>query len=353
MSDSVLKLHAQVQIVNGYRRAAFYDLGREVVYYARLGITLGLERILPCARQAVEGMVSEEYGDAQVYMDWMLQKELLFEMPTSMLLCFPAISLDLNVPGRLWSASLGHSTQQHELIEALCSLGVRYLVIDCGPVDRFALKRAVDEIPVALPLLSVVLWIDEDSPISAEDVAEVVENRFCVTEISRQPKIGTSRTERTIAHDRQPRMRCNLTHFIEARLFNVAFNRHLHIDESGLIFEGHRAGRSIGHVDPMRLVDSLLEADANRILQDATKDKTSVCGDCEHRYMCMDPRVPDQRADGTWYHVTECPYNPYICKWKGGGGYRSLAECGIKSDATGFTIDHDRIAEINAELWGE
>ena len=351
MSDSVLRLHPQVQIVNGFRRAAFYDLGREVMYYVRLTIASGLERILPVNRQAVEKMVSEEYDDAHVYMDWMLRKELLFEVPVSMLPCFPAVSLELNIPGHLWSASLDRSQLQEELLSALCSLGVRYLAIDCRAVDRASLKSAIDQIPVDLPLLSIVLWIDEDSSISAEDVADVVENRFCVTEILRQPKVGTDTAAGAL--DRRPRMRCNLTHFIEARLFNVTFNKHVHIDDQGLIFEGHRGGRSIGSVDANRLTGSLVEADAKRSLQGAIKDKTSVCSDCEHRYMCTDPRAPSAREDGTWYHITECPYNPYICKWKDEEGYRTLAECGVVINAEGFIIQQERIAGINAELWGE
>ena len=38
---------------------------------------------------------------------------------------------------------------------------------------------------------------------------------------------------------------------------------------------------------------------------------------------------------------------------KGEEGYRTLAECGVVSNAEGFSIDHERIAAINAELWGE
>ncbi len=33
--------------------------------------------------------------------------------------------------------------------------------------------------------------------------------------------------------------------------------------------------------------------------------------------------------------------------------YFSLAECGVVSNETEFSIDHERIAEINKQLWGE
>jgi hypothetical protein len=69
--------------------------------------------------------------------------------------------------------------------------------------------------------------------------------------------------------------------------------------------------------------------------------------------MCVDNRLPHQRqSDSKWYHKTECNYNPYIAKWKGEEGYRTLAECGVTSNEQGFSIDHERIAKINDELWG-
>lgn len=86
----------------------------------------------------------------------------------------------------------------------------------------------------------------------------------------------------------------------------------------------------------------------------SAKTKTDICQNCEFRYMCIDNRLPTQRqTDGLWYHTVECNYNPYIAKWKGEEGYRTLAQCGVKSDETGFSIDHERIAKINEELWGE
>ena len=64
-------------------------------------------------------------------------------------------------------------------------------------------------------------------------------------------------------------------------------------------------------------------------------------------------RVPYQRPDREWYHKIECNYNPYIAKWKGEDGYRTLSDCGVISNENEFSIDHERIAKINEELWEE
>lgn len=88
-------------------------------------------------------------------------------------------------------------------------------------------------------------------------------------------------------------------------------------------------------------------------LQYIGKHLTDICCDCEFRFVCMDSRKPvKSKGSGKYYHTTECNYNPYIAKWKSEEGYRTLAECGVRSDESGFSIDHERIAEINKELWG-
>jgi len=83
------------------------------------------------------------------------------------------------------------------------------------------------------------------------------------------------------------------------------------------------------------------------------KEICDVCKDCEFRHMCVDNRLPYQRSKNEWYHKTECNYNPYIAKWIGEEGYRTLAECGVISNENEFSIDHKKIAKINEELWGE
>ena len=91
--------------------------------------------------------------------------------------------------------------------------------------------------------------------------------------------------------------------------------------------------------------------DDSEFLWNTSKEVIGVCCDCERRTFCRDKRVPILNNKHI-YFKTECNYNPYIAKWKGEEGYRTLAECGVKSDETGFSIDHARIAKINEELWG-
>lgn len=82
-------------------------------------------------------------------------------------------------------------------------------------------------------------------------------------------------------------------------------------------------------------------------------DAVEVCKDCEFRYVCVTNIKRKKNQRNTLINTTECNYNPYIAKWKGEDGYRTLSECGVISNEHEFSIDHERIAKINEELWGE
>ncbi len=140
----------------------------------------------------------------------------------------------------------------------------------------------------------------------------------------------------------------------ESQWHNTFANRKLHIDSLGSFSNTPFSAKrwSFNHEDLSEII-SIVKTDEFKVDWDVTKDNIDVCRNCEHRHMCVDPVLPVKRNDSSYYRPRECAYNPYICKWKGEDGYRNLAECGVVSNADGFTIDHDRIATINAELWGE
>jgi len=80
------------------------------------------------------------------------------------------------------------------------------------------------------------------------------------------------------------------------------------------------------------------------------KDLIDVCKDCEFRHMCVDSRLPIQRINGSWYHKTECNYNPYIGKWKGTNKYKTLEECGIIVNDSFYIRDDNKIKIFNETL---
>lgn len=143
----------------------------------------------------------------------------------------------------------------------------------------------------------------------------------------------------------------NFDFYFESLYHNAYYNKKLFIDSKGFISLDYSSlTKPVGTVKT-RLASEMI--DFCKKFWDSPKSECDICKDCEFRNMCLDNRLPYHRSERQWYHKTECNYNPYICKWKDEEGYRTLKECGVVSDENGFSIDHEKIAKINRELWGE
>lgn len=149
---------------------------------------------------------------------------------------------------------------------------------------------------------------------------------------------------------------CNITYYSEVLNFNAFLNRKLFIDKDGNISNSPYFTSVFGKVNELSNSDNLLEILSSKEAQyyyEASKDKMDVCCKCEFKYICFDNRVPQKRNDDTWFNIVECNYNPFIAKWRGDEGYKTLIECGIESNENGFKIDEVKLNQINDVLWGE
>jgi hypothetical protein len=144
--------------------------------------------------------------------------------------------------------------------------------------------------------------------------------------------------------------------FTESQNFNTYFNKKLFIGENGEIKNAPESNKIYGYLKDMNSIiemkNIILTSEFQKLWY-LKKDNIDVCKDCEFRHICVDSRLPFKRNKNDWYHKNECNYNPYICKWVNEDGYQTLEECGVISNETGFSIDHEEIAKINADLWSE
>ena len=99
-------------------------------------------------------------------------------------------------------------------------------------------------------------------------------------------------------------------------------------------------------------LSSILTNKKFKAFWEVNKDSIAICKDCEYRYSCLDCRAFIDNSN-PYSRPYRCKYNPYIAKWKGDEGYKTLTECGVIINEKEYTIDHDKIAKINKELWGE
>ena len=143
---------------------------------------------------------------------------------------------------------------------------------------------------------------------------------------------------------------------LESQKYHTYYNRKLYIGPKGEIKNALECDESFGIIDEIIYNEDLKKIISTRSFQKywvVNKEICDICKHCELRHICIDNRIPFQRSENEWYHKIECQYNPYISKWSHEDGFRTLAECGVISNENEFSIDHNRIAEINKEIWEE
>lgn len=144
----------------------------------------------------------------------------------------------------------------------------------------------------------------------------------------------------------------NTETFIESLNFNSCLNKKISIDTNGDIKNCPSLPTSYGNISNTSLY-SALHSEGFKDVWKLTKDMINVCKDCEFRHICTDCRAYTDNPNNKYARPSKCTYNPYICKWQGEKGFKTLEECGITTDKNGLYIDHKKVSSINKELWGE
>jgi hypothetical protein len=143
-------------------------------------------------------------------------------------------------------------------------------------------------------------------------------------------------------------------HFFESLNYHTYFNRKLFISKKGEIKNAFESNEIFGNINQINLIEEILSIIDKPQFQkywNINKNSIDVCKDCELKNICIDNRLPIQRKHNEWFHLNECIYNPYISKWSDDEGYKTLKECGVIINKIGFSIDYEKLSEINYLLW--
>jgi len=143
---------------------------------------------------------------------------------------------------------------------------------------------------------------------------------------------------------------CNIPFFNESLAYNPFYYKKAVVNVDGQVFVALHSNEAIGDVKKRNLAEIINDKTLFEFAF-TSKIKIDVCKRCEFKNICPDNRVPNKRPNGSWYHDTECDYNPFIAKWKNENGYQTLSDCGIICNETGFKIDRKRLKIINHLLW--
>lgn len=330
----------QIIRVKGYHRSCLYDLNRE-------DYTLVPNEIDDLIRQ-IEGIENLDFIHDEVSKEWIqlfLEKEFLFKVPKNLFDCFVELNSEWEYPGELVTAVVEYSEEYSidHTIGILDQVKLKYLVLCVDKIDF--IDGIVSEFIQNYSFTKIDFVVAESVN---EDIKEDLLNKFPnIGDILTRDAVFVKSTLRHIGS-------INTAFFFEARKFHTYFNRRLYIDHSGNILNSFESEEVISNISNIGsgadLVNLLLEEKSQQYWN-ASKDLTDICNVCEFRYMCYENRIPLQRKNGSFYHKQECDYNPYICKWKNEAGYKTLAQCGIVSNESGLSVNHQKIEEIYAEIW--
>jgi SPASM domain peptide maturase of grasp-with-spasm system len=103
--------------------------------------------------------------------------------------------------------------------------------------------------------------------------------------------------------------------FLESQHHNTCLNRKISIDQNGNIKNCPSMTESYGNIKDTSLQEALNHPDFKKYWN-ITKDKISVCQDCEFRHICTDCRAYLENPDDIYSKPLKCGYNPYTCEWE-------------------------------------
>jgi radical SAM protein with 4Fe4S-binding SPASM domain len=327
--EKVLIWMEEVQFVSGYYRSVLLDLPRNKSYFVDVKFDLFIEKIRNTHSP-------KNWSDIeQDWLNWCFRMDFAMTIPINHKDCFVPLRFDY---------------LEHRFVNnIICSLKhlKTFLKLD---TDFGLLPIAVVHDDLKVNSEQIMRFISK--VMNYANIREMLffgsENDFAYKDLVIKYNVDFSihKLNQTV----------NITLFTESQAHHTYFNRKLYIGPNGEIKNAPECPETFGYIQDLESPEELKAIVQTPEFQKywfVHKEITDVCKDCEFRHMCVDNRLPHQRAENEWFHQTECNYNPYIAKWKGEEGYRTLAECGVISNENEFSIDHEKIAEINKELWGE
>lgn len=363
MNDEIVyKLFSDCIPVKGFTRSLILDLTRKDYHFVPSEL---------CKRLLISSILPTEKFTKQ-YLDFLIEKELVFECSLSNLNLYPPLNKEWFYPAEISNAilSVANVLDLESSIHQLLDLGCRhYMLFINPPLDLPTVVQLLKKYDCS-KILTLELYIQYTPEMSEEILAEMMKNNNRISYIlcyyARSSKIISKRNTRgNICYYKKgikflnsvlsPELfTINMPFYTESLKYNVFYNRKVCIDQYGNIKNYLSHNKIFGNIHSDNISDIISRKDFQR-LWTINKDKLDICMDCEFRYMCLDSREPISNKGGG-YHFSKketCPYNPYICLWEGQEGYVPVEECGTYSRETGFVPDKKKIKVLNKKIWGE
>lgn len=345
----MLSLFADIQLIDGYLKSTLLDLTRGDFHF----IPNDLAKIIKKHNKKIDinGLKKLYYDECPEQFDeyhtFLTDHQLIFDIQESQIEYFEPLNLNFEYPFELQNIVVSLSNKNIDTIIQLIEIGLFSLTKNVGfivleGVGYASFKKLLERLYLN-SIVSVEIRISSNWK-EHEDELFTIGNGLVRIQYDDVPK------------NKYPNLSGNMILFTESQEHHTYFNRKLYIGENGEIRNsefGDIEFKEAKNINSLLDIKAIIKKPSFQKYWMVNKGACDVCKDCELRHMCVDNRIPIQREDGGWYHEKECDYNPYIAKWVGTEGYHTLAQCGVRVNEHGCSLDENVIARLNEILWSD
>lgn len=354
------KLFEDIRIVHGYNRTALLDLTREQILFIPSFFADELEQLNGTTNYKTR--LKTRYSEmADELINFIENHEIGFECTEEEAAYFPPLQTHWDNASVITNAivEIGAETPL-SWIRKLENLGCKHLEMRVYDADRLLvlLDQLNDSIIKSItlifetepanitPIMNANLRVIEAHIFSTARKSDSTENNLFY-----HPE---SFENRPIVPQNTLNLTVNMDIYTESLKYNTYLNRKLFISKKGELKNSPETDEIWGFINDFPDAASLkkwLNDPKHQQLAQITKSEIDICSACEFKQSCVCNRIPQQRADQSWYYNEECAYNPYISKWSNEDDYQDLVTSGVICNAEGLTVDSAKIEEINEKIW--
>lgn len=355
--DYFIRHYSQTALYNGYSRAIALDFSSRMIFFFDPDVV----RIILENEELPITELECKSPDVEECIENLVQKGIAFK--TAHPECFPKMSYGEYTYAQIENLSIDFSKKNIKYLDTLIAL-VNYAEAKAIKINFLECNRnEIEKILYAFTktnLHSIECVLNyKTHKVDSEYIKEIqvvnqMITRVSVIDLPRSLQISAN-IEVILYDNIYPKLVPDFKVYTESQKYHTYFNKKIHIGISGEIKSSKESSDIYGNLETINGIEGSWELILSKGIDKfwtASKDKCLVCKDCDLRHVCIDNRIPYRSKIGEWYHKDECSYNPYICKWKGEQGYRTLKDSGVTVTEGGCKIDSKILNEVNESLWG-
>jgi len=334
--------------IKGYERSLVLDIQRRVLDF----IPNDLYEIYQKHNKQKISLILSHYNDEeqeiiQEYINFLVGNEYAILGSEHDAMHFAELSTEYNYWGHITNCVIKYSDLIHDNIREILDVVDKRLgcsaiqIIFEKTISIAKLDNLLENFKDITFLSHVEILLPYLPEYDSGSVKTLLLNNFIVNKIVLycSPTEGVEDLEHTIiAYIKEDvrKMQCgmvgkecfslNMFHITEAMHHNTCLHKKIFISPEGNIKSCPFSHEVFGNIFEND-IESIIKRPSFRKYWDITKDKISVCRDCEFRYICTDCRVFLKNPDDIYSQPLHCHYNPYIAKWKGEEGYYPVKNC--------------------------